>query len=203
MIQIVQKNGDASIELVALDESFNPSVETTSDPVESGKVMTEHTFEAPIEIDATVRVSQATLDLSGNSISENTREVVLDFFETVTGQLVTYHSSKRGTFENCIITSWPSTDTLDGHTDFRLSLQQILLPEFETVRIPPEAPAERHQSGAPDEQDVGKQTKQQRTPQKAGQTPSEQPEDTTDTDTPSKQTDAETGSTLHGLTFGG
>ncbi|MFB6373827.1 MAG: phage baseplate protein [Bradymonadaceae bacterium] len=188
-VRIKTDDGE-QVEIVAPKEDHSPSVEITGLAIEKGVEVNDHTREKPYEFTVKGIVSESPLDMSGNDVSETLPKDADDFFDRIEGTRVTVVSDRKGTFKNAVLKAWGHPVGGSKAIEYSLKFKQVRIATLETVRIPPEAPKQRHSASAPDEQDKGKKTKKQRPPQKSEGDP-----EGTD-----KKTDKKMSSSLYNMT---
>ncbi|MFB6371630.1 MAG: phage baseplate protein [Bradymonadaceae bacterium] len=193
---IESQDGD-SIEMISPSQKFTPQVEVTDVPVEGSENVSDHA--QPKALKFTVRgiFSSSPLKLEGHEIHETLPLDARDFFRKIQGEPVDVVTDRLGTFKNAVLEEWPHEVTIEDSLGFECRFKQVRIAQHQTVQIPPEQPADRQKAGAPDEQEVGKQPKKQRSEQKAST------EKTETEGNPSQESDAKNASKLHNWTVGG
>lgn len=165
-VEIEAPDGDV-LELVSPSQRFSPQVEVTERPVEGGGNVSDHAQLEPLDFRVRGVVSEHPFDFPNNNVGAKTPAEAVEFFEKIAEQRVDVTTDRLGTFAGCVLQSWPHEITIEQSIGFDMSFRQVRVATFESVEIPPEAPAPAQQSGAPDEQLAGRQPKEPRSPQKA------------------------------------
>jgi hypothetical protein len=146
-----------------IGETFSTPISVTRHPIETGADVTDHAQPQPVSVLVEGVVSETpfeiptgrlALSLTAPLSGPQRTQAAADFLRSIEGQRISYYSTRRGSYLNCVVTRW--TETTDGFARgrFQVELRQIRVAGVGTVTIPPEAPAN---DAVADEQDVGVQ----------------------------------------------
>jgi len=141
-----------------IKEDFIHDIRVTEHPIEDGSVTSDHAQQLPQRIILTCIVTESPVTVDPFEAEGPQR--VLDARSTLEGfigQLLSYQSDRFGLFENMMIESYPHSVETRRSYSFTISLKNVRIAEFQSVSIPPEAPAPPAEGGAPDEVDTGEQ----------------------------------------------
>lgn len=157
-VTIFAEDGTTFTPDTVIKEDWIEDIRVTEHPIEDGSVTTDHAQELPQRVILTCMVTESPITI--NPLEATGTQRILDARETLQGfkgQLLDYQSDRFGLVENMMIESFPhSVETRRSYT-FTISLKVVRIAVFQSVSIPPEAPAPEAEAGAPDEVDTGEQ----------------------------------------------
>ncbi len=135
-------------------EEFNPSVTVTEHPVEQGVSVSDHARLDALgfRVDAWMTETPFGRGPGGPDRIDDAKA----WLWASAGQPMRVQTSRGGTYEPYILTTWGHTYTVDLSLNFRLTFRQLRIAESQSVRIPPRKPVARAVTGNSSEVDGGK-----------------------------------------------